>query len=215
MTRNDPSTDSASGPPIHAKRPNSLVAYGALALAGLFMVFGLMVLVYIGREKNRLIGAELAELDIKPLHNVSTGLSDSDMKGHIVVLHFWGTWCGECVHEFPEFLKLQKKYRDNEAVIFASVSCGNHSPEKLDELETETAAFLAKLDGDVPVYCDPVEFSRVQISQLMSAGGFRYPTTIVLDRAGRVADIWAREIDMRKVENAILRELKKTEKPRA
>ena len=37
-------------------------------------------------------------------------LSSNELKGKIVVLDFWATWCENCVSEIPEFNKLEKEY---------------------------------------------------------------------------------------------------------
>ena len=34
----------------------------------------------------------------------------SDYKGKVVLLNFWGTWCGPCLQEIPDFNKLYSKY---------------------------------------------------------------------------------------------------------
>lgn len=211
MNSNSSSNSTQQDPadaPVVAPRPSN-PALIPLLLAGLFMICGLSVLVYLGREKSRLIGAELVELDIKPLLNTDRGITTEDMKGRIVVLHFWGVWCGPCVHEYPEFIKLQTKYQDNDSVLFVSISCGSSSPENMTHLEFGTKKFLAQIGNGLPVYCDPAEYSRFNISQLLSSGGFSYPTTIVIGADGKVSDIWAYAIDMSKLENSIERELKK------
>jgi peroxiredoxin len=33
-------------------------------------------------------------------------------KGKVVMLNFWATWCGPCKQEIPDFIELQKEYRD-------------------------------------------------------------------------------------------------------
>jgi hypothetical protein len=95
------------------------------------------------------------------------------------------------VKELPDFVKTQRAYSQDPEVLFASISCSNDNKETPDSLKFYTNKFLQKFDGnDLPVYSDPVEFSRSRVSQLMTAGGFSYPTTLVVDGAGRVVDVW-------------------------
>ncbi len=37
----------------------------------------------------------------------------SDLKGKVVLMNFWGTWCGPCRAEIPDFNKLYKKHHDS------------------------------------------------------------------------------------------------------
>ena len=37
-------------------------------------------------------------------------VSLSDLRGKVVMLNFWGTWCGPCRIELPDFIKLHDKY---------------------------------------------------------------------------------------------------------
>lgn len=45
----------------------------------------------------------------------------SSLKGHPVVLHFWATWCGPCLTELPELLKLADERR-KEGFSFVAVA---------------------------------------------------------------------------------------------
>jgi thiol-disulfide isomerase/thioredoxin/lipopolysaccharide biosynthesis regulator YciM len=49
-------------------------------------------------------------------------VSSSEMKGKVVVINFWATWCGPCRQELPEFQKLAEKYRNDPNVLVLSVS---------------------------------------------------------------------------------------------
>src|SRR5262249_4567576 len=50
------------------------------------------------------------DLDGKPI-------SLDDLKGKIVLLNFWATWCGPCRAEIPDLIDLQKKYKENFAIV--------------------------------------------------------------------------------------------------
>ena len=85
----------------------------------------------------------------------------------------------------------QRSYSDDPKVLFASISCSNRSQDSQDTLKFYTNKFLNNIDAnDLPIYFDPAEFSRARLSQLMTAGGFSYPTTLVMDGEGRVVDVW-------------------------
>ena len=42
----------------------------------------------------------------------------SSLKGKVVVLHFWGTWCPSCRHELPQFEKLQRAFSGRRDLVF-------------------------------------------------------------------------------------------------
>jgi thiol-disulfide isomerase/thioredoxin len=60
----------------------------------------------------------------------------ADFKGKIVLLDFWGYWCGPCVHSMPELAELHEKYKDKGLVIIAV-----H-----DGSATDIADMMAKLE---------------------------------------------------------------------
>ena len=50
----------------------------------------------------------------------------SDLRGKIVVVDFWATWCGPCVRAFPNVRKLQERYKDYDVVIIGVTSVQAH-----------------------------------------------------------------------------------------
>jgi cytochrome c biogenesis protein CcmG, thiol:disulfide interchange protein DsbE len=187
-------------------RKSSAPYFVPLMLAALFMVTGICVLIFLGREKARIIGQTITELDIKPLLDAEHPISSEDMKGKVVILHFWGYWCGPCKQEYPDFVKLQDKYKEDPSVLFVSIACKGSSKDPEDALAFYTKKYLTTIDAyNKPIYHDPAEYTRTQISQLLTAGGFVYPTTLVLDGLGRVVDVWRTSIPSATLDKAIQR----------
>jgi len=54
-------------------------------------------------DSKSMISAKVKDLSGKTI-------SLDEMKGSILVLDFWATWCGPCIKEIPEYNKLQEKY---------------------------------------------------------------------------------------------------------
>ena len=62
-------------------------------------------------------------------------ISIQRLKGRVVVIDFWATWCGPCVAEMPRLKELYKKYHDR-GVEFIGVNLDRPDPEGgLDELK--------------------------------------------------------------------------------
>src|ERR1700741_3922146 len=72
-----------------------------------------------------------------------------DLRGKIVVLNFWATWCPPCVEEMPSLVKLQSNLKDRVVVLAVSV----------DEDERSYHTFLKKNNVDLLTVRDPQQKS--------------------------------------------------------
>jgi thiol-disulfide isomerase/thioredoxin/tetratricopeptide (TPR) repeat protein len=112
----------------------------------------------LARDSERRRKAVLAERERKPADVPAFTLKTLDgktvsseaLKGKVVVLNFWATWCGPCRAELPDFEKLARKYRDDPNVVVLSMS--------VDSIDTPVATigtFVKKHDFDFPVLLGP------------------------------------------------------------
>jgi len=93
-----------------------------------------------------------------------------DLRGKVVVLNFWATWCPPCVEEMPSLVKLQSNLKDRVVVLAVSV----------DEDERSYRAFLKKNNVDLLTVRDPQQKSNELY------GTFKFPETYIIDRQGVV-----------------------------
>lgn len=130
----------------------------------------------------------------------------SDLRGKVVLINFWTTWCTACVGEMPELIALQKKHRDNLIILgvsldyvpdghghiggHAAVEDQEHSHGDHDDHEA-TAVALRRVREKVArtVKARGINYP-VLLDERNEAGG-RYnggelPTTVIVDAQGNV-----------------------------
>ncbi|WP_165073023.1 TlpA family protein disulfide reductase [Paludisphaera rhizosphaerae] len=66
----------------------------------------------------KLVGKPAPEIDARDL-DTGNPVRLADFRGKVVVLDFWGYWCGPCVGSMPDLMKLQDRYKDRPVVILA------------------------------------------------------------------------------------------------
>jgi thiol-disulfide isomerase/thioredoxin len=106
---------------------------------------------------------------------VSDGMPASleELRGKVVLLNFWGTWCAPCISEIPELNRLQEDYED-EGLVVLSVS--DEDPALMSQF---TANFpLKTLSAQVPM--------GTRLPNPFSSAFTIRPQTFVIDREGIV-----------------------------
>ena len=100
---------------------------------------------------------------------VSSGkqINTADLKGKVVFINFWASWCPPCRAEFPSIQKFYEKYKSNNQVVFLTVN--------LDDNPELGKKYLAKENFSVPFLV-----SSSEIPKKIFSGSL--PTTVVLDK---------------------------------
>ena len=178
--------DSPDAPP--AARPKSGLSY--LLLAGLFMLGGLILLAWFGTPPaSSAVGEPLPRIDLQPLVYATEPIDRDALAGRYAVLHIWGTWCPPCRLEFPEFAALAEQFQDRSDVAIVSISCSQGAEYDLESLERETIEFMAPHGVDIPTYTDSAALTRGQIAILLPGSSLGYPTTLLVDPEGVIAEV--------------------------
>jgi peroxiredoxin len=95
----------------------------------------------------------------------------SDLKGKVVLVNFWATWCGPCVAEMPLFARVYEKYKGQG---FELLAISNDDPADRDLVRQ----FAQKHQLNFPALYDD------GIAKLYGVDG--YPVSVFIDRQGNI-----------------------------
>ena len=104
-----------------------------------------------------------------------TLVSSANLRGRVVVLDFWATWCPACRRELPEVERLYRKYQAGSQVSFwaVDVNTAGETPQKASEFMRQHG------------YTLQVAFDDRNVSdKLIGDSGF--PSLLILDKSGRI-----------------------------
>ncbi len=150
------------------------------------------------REAANVVGAEV-NLTLKDLFGA--GQSLSALKGRIVVLNFWATYCVPCRKEMPDLAAIQNEY----AALGVQV-VGASTDEA--EARAKVLQFIKEAKVNFPIW------TGATAADMMRFGlGAALPGTVIIGRDGRIAKVMSgivNQVDLKKQVDAMLATAEKT-----
>ena len=101
--------------------------------------------------------------------NAGANVRLEDLRGQVVMLNFWASWCGPCRQEMPLMDEIYKKYEKLGFTVLAV---------NVDEDSADADRFLDAVPVTFPILYD----NESKVSELYNVDAM--PTTIMIDRDG-------------------------------
>ena len=115
----------------------------------------------------------------------SEGLKANDLRGKVVVVHFYAFGCINCIHNFPAYLDWQERYKDSDVVII-----GIHTPETSAERNVKSVrSEAAEQKLRFPILVDGKN------ENWNAWGNSMWPSVYLVDRRGYLRRFWSGELN--------------------
>ncbi|UCG32392.1 MAG: carboxypeptidase regulatory-like domain-containing protein [Phycisphaerales bacterium] len=107
-----------------------------------------------------------------------TKMSLTGLRGKVLLMDFWATWCGPCLAEIPNLKKVYERFGQREDFVMISVSLDQSKARLADFVKEEKIAWPQVFDG------------KAWEAELAEAFGIQaIPATFLIDKEGRVAAV--------------------------
>ena len=148
-----------------------LFVLGLILMAGAALMVGASVAAEMQAmpSADPVFAATLADFDGKPV-------ALAELKGKLVVLNFWATWCGPCRTEIPHLIEAQEKYGPR-GIVFMGAAVEDNADSVRNFVKTYGITYTVVMAGTD----QGIALLRALGNQIAGL-----PFTIVLDRQGNI-----------------------------
>lgn len=129
-------------------------------------------------EIDELMGKDAPQFTLSTMQGSRVSLSS--LRGKVILLNFWATWCTSCKMEMPSFNNFSKAYKDRGLVVVGVA---------MDKSKQDVQNYLSKAPVEFPVLLD----SDLSVSKTYRI--FAFPTTFLIDRNGVLKEKYIGEED--------------------
>ncbi len=140
------------------------------------IVFCAAVLLCVASVASYAFAKKAPNLEFKNL--TGTEVKFADLRGSIVVVNFWATFCGPCREEMPMLSKLTQDYAGKK-VRFVAVSADEDPGNKKNRAKIDQFLDVQKPAMEIWLGADLGSLDRLQLGNVL-------PATIILDENGEI-----------------------------
>jgi len=110
-----------------------------------------------------------------------TSMRLSDLRGQVVLLNFWATWCPPCKAEMPDLNALNREYGPSHQFTVVGVDLQENSDAVASFARDHEIGFPLLLDSDGGVTTGSYSLRAL-------------PTSMIIDREGKIRDTWSGQL---------------------
>ncbi len=135
---------------------------------------------------------EVSEITIDELNDFI-----KNREGRVLLINIWATWCVPCKEEFPDLIKISKKYGEKIELVGISI-------DYPDEVESKIIPFLNKFQPSFNNYVNVENDTERFINNLNPEWSGAIPATFFYDSEGKQFLFYEGKMSFKEIENEAL-----------
>ena len=161
------------------------------AVVSIAVVLGITILPMFRPPRSKLIGLPAPVFTLAVMSGGETGsrVRSSDLRGKVVVVDFWASWCAPCRAEAPLIDRVASKHDAKDVVVLGIATSGDDWQRAVEFATSHGLRYTTLFDDGDHV----AAAFRVQV----------LPTLVVLDRAGVVTAVRPRMVQEDEIESLV------------
>jgi thiol-disulfide isomerase/thioredoxin len=124
----------------------------------------------------------IMQADIKNLDGTTFKLQDK--KGKVLLVNLWGIWCGPCIAEMPELIKMQENYKEKGFEVIG-LNVGDEDGAEESKENIDKFAEKMKLNYPLAYASEPLTNEFFKVTRL---GGV--PQSLLINRDGQLTGMF-------------------------